>query len=222
MHSAGSSDPMSTELVHSKILREAARTTLRPMGLIQKGRSRTWLDDNGWWLCVVEFQPSGWSRGSYLNVGCTWLWGEKDYLSFDEGYRVANFEPFENVIQFGRAATDLAERAAAEVARYRTLFQTVQMVSRFYLNRRPDSFWPSFNAGVACGLAGHWPAAREFFARVIQTDDNRAWALAAREDATRLDSLVNDKNAFRELVLGRVVRTRQMLKLPARESPNFE
>src|SRR5687767_4381931 len=74
--------------IHSTLITAAAREILRPMGLFQKGRSRTWLDDQGWWVCVVEFQPSSWSRGSYLNVGCMWLWGVKDYISFDEGYRI--------------------------------------------------------------------------------------------------------------------------------------
>jgi hypothetical protein len=32
---------------------------------------------------VVEFPPSGWAKGSYLNVAAHWLWIEQDYLSFD-------------------------------------------------------------------------------------------------------------------------------------------
>jgi len=31
--------------VHSNMLTDAARHVLRPMGLVQKGRSRIWLDD---------------------------------------------------------------------------------------------------------------------------------------------------------------------------------
>jgi hypothetical protein len=42
---------------------------------VRKGRSRVWFDDQGWWIGVVEFQPSSWSRGTYLNVGVSWLWG---------------------------------------------------------------------------------------------------------------------------------------------------
>jgi hypothetical protein len=63
---------------HTKLLIAAARDVLRPIGLTQKGRLRTWLDDLGWWLGVVEFQSSSWSRGSYLNVGVNWLWNPKD------------------------------------------------------------------------------------------------------------------------------------------------
>src|SRR5690242_5082457 len=33
----------------TKAVGRAAREVLRPLGLVQKGRSRTWLDDHGWW-----------------------------------------------------------------------------------------------------------------------------------------------------------------------------
>ena len=33
------------------------RLFMRPLGLVQEGRSRTWLDDQAWWLGIVEFQP---------------------------------------------------------------------------------------------------------------------------------------------------------------------
>ena len=55
--------------IHTKIITQAAREILRPKGLVQIGRSRLWTDDHGWWLINVEFQPSGVSKGSYLNVG---------------------------------------------------------------------------------------------------------------------------------------------------------
>jgi hypothetical protein len=53
---------------HDRIIADAAKAALGPLGFKRKGRSRTWLADHGWWLTVVEFQPSAWSKGSYLNV----------------------------------------------------------------------------------------------------------------------------------------------------------
>src|ERR1700761_427171 len=93
---------------HSRLINVAARTILRPLGCVQKGRSRTWLDDQSWWVGVVEFQPSGWARGSYLNVGACWLWSEKNYLSFDAGHRVQEFQPFIDDEQFSLVAQKLA------------------------------------------------------------------------------------------------------------------
>ena len=54
---------------HNRVIDAEARQALKPLGLYRKGKSRVWYDDHGWWLIQVEFQPSAWFRGSYLNVG---------------------------------------------------------------------------------------------------------------------------------------------------------
>ncbi|MBO0772648.1 MAG: hypothetical protein J2P35_14415 [Actinobacteria bacterium] len=43
-----------------EIIAEVAGQVLAPLGVRRRGRSRTWLDDHGWWLGIVEFQPSSW------------------------------------------------------------------------------------------------------------------------------------------------------------------
>lgn len=198
----------------SKLLREGACAFLVPLGLTQRGRSRVWLDDQGWWLCVVEFQPRGFGRGSYLNVGCMWLWQEKDSLSFDEGYRVGGLHPFENPDQFKVVATTLAEQAATEVERYRSMFQTVRQVADHYLNHKPTSFWPSFTAAVACGVVGQVADANRFFAQVLQLNDDVEWIKVAQTKAAQWMSIVHDTELFRQSVHDAVTRTRRMLKLP--------
>src|SRR5262249_5473480 len=140
--------------VHSRLIASAARASLVPMGLFQKGHSRIWLDDRGWWLCVVEFQPSSWSRGSYLNVGCMWLWQVKQDISFDEGYRVESFTEFHDEEQFRSVAQHLARRAADEVESYRRKFPRIHDVCHYYFSNHPVGFWSNFNAAVACALGG--------------------------------------------------------------------
>ena len=55
-----------------RIITSAARESLKPLGLLQRGRSRLWIDDQGWWLGVVEFTPPR-MAGSGLQVGAMWL-----------------------------------------------------------------------------------------------------------------------------------------------------
>jgi hypothetical protein len=52
----------------SRLLNAAAREVLKPIGLIQRWKSRTWIDDHGCWLIVVNFESSAFSKGSYLAV----------------------------------------------------------------------------------------------------------------------------------------------------------
>jgi hypothetical protein len=115
---------LATSLIHSKIIAQAAKETLSPLGVFQKGRSRTWIDDRGWWIVVVEFQPSSWSRGSYLNVGAMWLWHEKDYFSFDFGSRIARFVRYSDERQFMPEAMKLATQAREETLLFPTPLAT--------------------------------------------------------------------------------------------------
>jgi len=209
-------------LLHSKILTAAARKIFRPMGLIQKERSRTWIDDHIWWLCVVEFQPSSWSRGSYLNVGCNWLWHVKAHISFDEGHRVESFSEFRTEDQFQLAAENLVQKAALEVDRYRRLFSSVTAVSNYILFHRPVGFWPSFHAAVACAVAGQPDDAGIFFGNMTEPKGNDpGWMLAAHTDAAQLRAIAADTERFREVTADRILRTRELQKLASIESVDF-
>ena len=174
---------------HSKFITQAAREILKPLGLFQKGRSRTWLDDHGWWIIVVEFQPSSWSKGSYLNVGAMWLWHVKDYESFDEGYRVEGFvSADENPTAFEGEAKRLAERAAIEVKRIRSRFNTLTKVAEHL--GRSEGFWNDYHPAVAHGLLGQSDVARSRFAKMIASDDDRAWVREAVALASSLSQLL--------------------------------
>lgn len=77
---------------HNKIINNAAKKILAPEGLFRIGSSRSWLDDNDYFLIIVEFQQSGFSKGSYLNVAVSFLWEKtkemNECLGFDYGDRV--------------------------------------------------------------------------------------------------------------------------------------
>lgn len=105
---------------HNKLIKRAANSVLKPNGLFQKGSSRIWIDDNGWFLIIVEFQPSYWDKGSYLNVAVHYLWDDKDYLSYDYGHRVGSFVPFNgDEEKFRTEMHSLAQIALEKVKEYR-------------------------------------------------------------------------------------------------------
>jgi hypothetical protein len=142
--------PVARNEPHSKLLTKTAKEVLLPEGMFQKGRSRTWIDDHGWWIIVIEFQPSSWSKGSHLNVGAMRLWVEKDYFSFDDGYRVAPFVEYVNDDQFAPQARKLALAAREEVLKLRKRFASVQLAAR-YLRRQVDQSPGKSVDNVPCG-----------------------------------------------------------------------
>lgn len=149
---------------HNKIINQAARTVLKGQGLFQKGQSRTWIDDHGWFFIIVEFQPSNWCRGSYLNVGIHYLWHNQDYLSFDYGYRQSGFVPFEGSNEeFYAKMVSLAEKAMEKVTEYRN-FHELAFAKEEILNRSGFSSCSKelYNKMMICGLTGDHRAANYY------------------------------------------------------------
>lgn len=180
----------------------------------QRGRSRLWLDDRGWWVAIVEFQPSGWSQGSYLNVGAMWLWFEKDYFSFDYGSRIESFAKYEDKATFAPLAENLARRAAAEVVGLRSRFSSVKAAASVLAAKSPMGLWDSFHAGVASGLVGNVARATRFFRDVASTNDQRDWAQAAASLARDYSQALEDVPGFRLRIESVICRTRESLRLP--------
>src|SRR5271165_2041598 len=148
---------------HGRILAAAARKELTPLGFWRKGRSRVWLADRGFWLAVVEFQPSGFSKGSYLNVAAHWLWSAMpNSLSFD--YSIERQQPwiaFEDEAQFGPLADRLAQQAAEDTRQLETRVSDVRKLADLLVAKESAEAiggqgggWPAFHAAIASGMSG--------------------------------------------------------------------
>ncbi|MGH2453777.1 MAG: hypothetical protein ACRDF5_08440 [bacterium] len=204
-----------TRTTHNQHISDAARRTLAPLGVRQRGRSRTWVDDRGWWVIVVEFQPSSWARGTYLNVGAMWLWRRTDHLAFDHGYRVERFQEFRGEADFAVQAALVAERAAEEVQRLRAQFADMAAVARVLAADARSDGWRQYHAAIAAGLAGdRTTAAVCLDALAAPRSDDPAWLSDLRAWAREIRGPI-DRPADFVAYLDSVVRdTRAGLKLP--------
>ena len=198
----------------SRLVTAAARGALRPLGLQQRGWSRTWIDDHGWWLGIVEFQP-GRNDGSYLNVGVMWLWQDRGQLAFDVGSREPGFERFVNPAQFTLDAQSLARRAAGLALEYRARFLDLPTVTDVLTSQkpRPGHFWDNYHAGIAAGLTGDISIARQRLDQVLAEDAFAPWMVQAQESARQLHGLAADPEAFRDWATESTTSCRQQLKL---------
>ena len=157
---------------HNRIIRNAAKAVLAAEGLFQMGRSRVWIEDNGWYLTVVEFQPSGWSKGSYLNVAICFLWDNKEYLSYDypgaSNIQVGGFTSFEgNEDEFLQKIHAMAETALSKVKEYRRLRDlecAKASIVRFQGSHILHSLYAKL---MVCGLCRD-PMARDYFDQLLE------------------------------------------------------
>ena len=179
---------------HDKLLAAAAKQRLGPLGFRRQRRSRIWIADQGWWLKVVEFQPSGWAKGSFLNVAAHWLWSGQDFLSFDYGGRVEPFSQYVSDAQFQSEATRLARAAAHEANQLGQIFHSIEAVATVLLAKegnileRLKGGWSAYHAGMAAGLSGNTADAAALFQSVR---DERV-----RPAVARMEKLLGDPGKF--------------------------
>lgn len=197
--------------VHNALIAAAAKAVLGPLGFRRSGRSRLWLADHGWWLSVVEFQPSAWEKGSYLNVAAHWLWGTMGVVTFDHGSRVGQFLPFRAEAEFEAGLADLAALAAREARALQARFGSVADVAGVLLldeDSQPAprrGSWLALNAGVAAGLAGNVPAASRMFQSICDT--------RVVPHVAALVAALEQPEAFTQAVGARIATQRAALKL---------
>ena len=212
---------------HDRIIAEAAKSALGPLGFLRKGRSRIWLADHNWWVTVVEFQPSAWSKGSYLNVAAHFLWSNNGTLSFNFGGRVEEHVDYVSDVQFAPVVAQLSQRAAAETQRLGETFCSVPDAAEVLLaTARKSGFqgalhpdWLCYDAGVAAGLVGKADVASKMFARVLDTSASQGTVLHAA--AERMADLVVKPRQFKEEVVSLIAFQRDALKLPPLASNPF-
>ena len=148
---------MEDKNIHSKIIKQVCKEILIPLGVFQKGNSRLYLDDNDYFFTVVEFQPSNWDRGTYLNIGLTFLWdyNQSDVLYFtfsrQPAARYGKFVEYKNETQFRKEIISLVNIAKEEILFYRKLrdieFAKDWMIS--YIEKINDKKYARFGLDIA-------------------------------------------------------------------------
>ncbi|MER5312946.1 hypothetical protein ABT034_34820 [Streptomyces sp. NPDC002773] len=197
-----------------RIITSAARESLKPLGLAQRGRSRLWIDDHGWWLGVVEFTPPR-IAGSGLYVGAMWLWHDVDHFAFHvDAVRVGS-DLFRTEDQFTRLAHELSRQAAANVTALRERFPVLPDAARYLTSRpvRRGFLWDSFDSGIAAALLGDADTAREHFDRVLREEALFPWMVDAHEKARELHVIAADRDAVTAWVTRAIDSCRSKLGL---------
>ncbi|HEY1371668.1 MAG TPA: hypothetical protein VGH50_04300 [Candidatus Binatia bacterium] len=196
-----------------------AKQILQPVGFTQRGRSRLWFADNGWWLVLVEFQPSSWSRGTYLNVAAKFLWSGDGVFSFDFSFgssRIGTFCEFVDEKQFSVEVRRLAESAAKEAQRFHREFATMEAMADNLGTHVLSNPWGLYHAAAAAILAGRTEKARTFWAQLENNlqEETTEWAKNLQRAAGSLSSMSNEPANVVDVLAERVRHSRELLKLP--------
>lgn len=146
---------------HKRIILQVANKVFSPVGFFQKGKSRTWLYDCGYCFVQVEFQPSAYSRGSFCNVGISFLFeyfgALNETLAFDYGHKRitindAQFVEFNNDDEiFEKQIFQLAQCAlkyAKELMRFKSLKCANRCMSKLIFKKRLKEMLGKWNGPI--------------------------------------------------------------------------
>lgn len=185
---------------------------------MQRGRSRTWLLDRGWFASIIEFQPSSFGRGSYLNVGAHFLWTWNEYLSFDLGHRVEGFQEYENDEQFSLAVDELVRAAVSRLREIDADLPSVEAALRVLPKSTGGKLMMRFHRAVSHGLGGELGEAKKLLETLVDRTPDADWVEVLIGRCRELLLRVDDRRAFRAWVEEVIALHRAFLKLPTMDN----
>jgi len=216
---------------HSKIIAKVAKQKLKPLGIVQKGKSRIWFDDRVWFTIQIEFQPSSWSRGTYLNIGANFHWYKQEYLSFDFECRQEQFIEYKNDEQFMVETERLCDLTIQKVIEIREKFATISSAKKFILeyNFSSDKLWGNYHKGTICGLTDDFDGLNKYYSNLLKedsmkqyTDGNTGvvhsmrveWIDELKEKVKYLLTKTSSFDLFKTEIMSIIVESRRLKKLP--------
>lgn len=207
---------------HSKIINRIAKEKFKPFGITQKGKSRIWLDDRGWYTTLIEFQPYRGERGTTLNVGVNFHWYEHDYFSFDIGSRqdvdFVNFDE-NNIESFEKNIEEFCDLCLKIVIENRTKFKSIYSAKEYILkhNFTSDEFWGNYSKGIICGLTNDFNEQNKYFNKLLNKIHPVKWADQLKERTNYLITKSLNQEEFTSEIIKIIIETRKSKKLTEQE-----
>jgi hypothetical protein len=206
---------MAKQNEHGKIIAAAAKAALVPLGCKRIGQSRCWISDERSWVIFIEFEPSGWEKGTYLKIRPRWLWLRWGHGNTDMKDRVGNFIPFKSVEQFTPLVEDLAAQATARVIELRGQFETLSDVHSFFMSRVTAEGYPIYRAAIASALMGDFETAEQLLDRLKRWPPfGFEWQTRLKSEARALAKLMHEPPRFLAAIGSTVKKLRRELGLP--------
>jgi len=145
-----------------------------PKDVFQKGTSRVYYDDNGYYLTQIEFQPYSLKRGTFLNIGLSFLCKKGENLpysfSYNDEIRIGKeFIEFIDEEQFERDIVKYVELAKEYIFKYRE-FRDIQYTKEYIMNNLDDRNWNPYYKSIFCFLTDDVVQGQKYYQMFL---DNR-------------------------------------------------
>jgi hypothetical protein len=212
---------MDPKFDHNRLLKKVVKARLTPHGIIQEGKTRTFLYDNGWWAIIVEFQSSSFSKGTYLNIGIDFNFYPRDYFAFEYGYREKGFDEVNNEVQFEHMVNEYCDFVIDKAEELKSKFKNARSAIKAYEKQSANSGWDNFNLGILFGIAGQLKTSKQLLRKVVKEKCESDWEFERQKLVHEIISWPNDHHIFIEKIKDLINRARLMKKLPVVDLTDF-
>jgi len=170
-------------------------------------------------MLLVEFQPSGFGKGSYLNIAASWFWHPDGDWQFNYMKRASGLVPFVITEQFQPEAERLAKLAGVEAAKLDKKFASLEDIANYLKEQTKDprlsqNPWTLYHAAIVAALTGDREFSLKCFSDLTNQKAQTDWHKKMLGEAAILAELVSEREKFRAAICARVANTRARLKLP--------
>lgn len=204
---------MKAPMDHNRLLKKIANEKFKPIGIIQDGNSRVFLFDKGWYTIVIEFQPSSFSKGTYLNIGVDFHFYPRDYFTFTCGYRESGFEEFENEQEFTKRIEELCDLSIERVRQLEIKFKDLKAGISTLNNEREKDAWRYYDLAVFYALEGNLNKALRLFKKVSRVKCEYDFEYERKKITDDHIKLLRERPSFYENVKSINAKTRQLKNL---------
>jgi hypothetical protein len=204
---------MTAKFDMNRMIKEIANKRLSPYEIFQKGKSRTFLRDMGWYTILIEFQPSLGSQGTYLNIGADFNFYPRENFAFSYGYRQREFEDFKNSEQLSILVNELCDLSIKKVKQICNEFRNIPSALTALQKEKLDNTWRIYEMGILYAFSQNLEAAKQNLKKVSLEKCEYDWQV---ERKTVTDNILNwiDNNSFTQNMTNLIAETRKLKKLP--------
>jgi hypothetical protein len=207
---------------HNKLLKKTAKERLTPFGITQKGSSRTFLFDNDWWTIIIEFQPSSFSKGSYLNIGLDFNFYPRDHFAFTYGYRENGFEEADNETTFIKIINDYCDLTITKLDDLKVKFKDVWTATNTFKKHIDKDPWNKFDLAILYSLTGNISDSRKLLNDIKKQKCEYDYEFKRQQLVTEILLWFDDDETFLSKIKELINQTRQLKKLPVVNLDNLQ
>ncbi len=204
---------MASSSPHNKLLKKIAREFFAEHGIVQYGSSRIFIDDRQWYTIIIEFQPSSWSKGSYLNVAVDFHFYPRDYFAYRQVVRETAFEEFQDEAQFAAAIHTMCELALRRVLLYRQSYRDLPTALKSLKKESDKDAWSFYDLATVYGLLGDENAARRYYRKVLAEACDVDWERNRKKVTEELIECLDGSGAFQRRMREIIQSSRREKKL---------